>query len=480
MLKPTLTFFLSLGVTLGTTACSGGDGENDTPDSTGEGSDNDDDDDDDDGSAADDDDDDGDDDDGDLGDIFSDIDVAAHPEIATVPIVTWQQSRSTDATWIEFSFEDDEWLRSPEIPGAAGDNEQLMFGVPEGLDVSFRLVAQVDGDGVESAVSSTTNGSAPADMPRAAVMTYKANLASDNRWMLGAVSEKGSGGYGGPHWIYIIDRKARVVWYHRPRGGDGGELNQSFWPRLARDGTHITIDRQIRKEEGDLLFTTLDYRYQRSIRLPGQGDCYDVTDDGDVVYNTGDALMEVAPDGSVRELWSCWLDRCYANAVNWDPASDSVLVSFPYMNSVARIDRETGEELSIWGDIGGWSFDPPSLGLDFNHWANISPDGTFMVSSHLPNTNTHLFMEFEIDEPNETLRETWTYGAGTSDWAEERGMVARVEGGNSIGNYGPTGVIVEVTPDGEPAWRVVYDGKLLGNNILVDDLYALNRGPDDR
>ena len=55
-------------------------------------------------------------------------------------------------------------------------------------------------------------------------------------------------------------------------------------------------------------------------------------------------------------------------------------------------------------------------------------------------------------------------------------MVVRLPGGNRLGNYGPSGVIVEVTEDEQVAWRVDYD-RLLGNNVLVDDLYALNRGP---
>ncbi|MEE9383777.1 MAG: hypothetical protein V3V08_10220 [Nannocystaceae bacterium] len=426
---------------------------------------------------------------GDVGDdtnsagLFVAITYAPHPKVATMIVVRWRLTRVTDATWLEFSFEDDQWYASPERDGHVDAHLEVALGVPEGAALSLRLASRTSGKQMRSNIFRTTNGRAPKAMPRATVEIFDDQLASDNRWMIGAVSERGAGGYGGPNWIYIIDRRARVVWYHRPAGGINGELNQSFWPRLSRDGTHISLDRQIRAIDGDLLFTTLDFSYQREVRLPDQGDCYDVTDDGHILYTTRDnpaLLREVAPDGTRRDVWECKFEHCYSNTVNWDPASDAVLLSFPYINTVVQIDRASGKVRSLWGDEGDWSFSPEPLGLDFNHWPNITPEGTLMVSSHLPGTDTHLFMEYEINEAIKTLTKKWTYGEGQNDWAEERGMASRAPGGNMLGNYGSSGVIVEVTPDKQLAWRIVYEGRLLGNNTFIDDLYALNRGPETR
>ena len=80
----------------------------------------------------------------------------------------------------------------------------------------------------------------------------------------------------------------------------------------------------------------------------------------------------------------------------------------------------------------------------------------------------------------------WDFGANNNTIEDNGGHGTSCAGvfvgedttnGNTLGNYGPKGVIVEVTSDKEVAWRVDYDDKLLGNNILIDDLYALNRGP---
>lgn len=410
-------------------------------------------------------------------DAFSDIEIAALPQVQTVARVSWSQAVDLDAVWIEFSFETDEWMQSPERELAAGDHSEMMLGVPEGLSVEIRVVGRSARTEFVSPSLTHQNPMAPAAMPRPTIELFDADKASPNRWMLGESSEKGDGGYGGPHWVYIIDRKGRVVWYLRPAGGERGELNQGFWPRLARDGTHITLDQQIRRQDGELLFTTLDLEQQRTVELPGQGDCYDLTDDGHILYNRNDTLVEISPSGSTREVWQCDIGRCYANTVSWDPVYDAVLMSFPYSNLVVQIDRTSGEVLRRFGDGGDFSFEPADQGLEFNHWAHITDSGTFMVSTHLPGTRTHLFTEYEIDDASKTLRSKWSFGRGTQDWADERGMAMRIPGGGVLGNYGPSGVIVEVSDELEVAWRVEFGEKLLGNNILIDDLYALNRGP---
>ena len=57
--------------------------------------------------------------------------------------------------------------------------------------------------------------------------------------------------------------------------------------------------------------------------------------------------------------------------------------------------------------------------------------------------------------------------------------------GNTLGNYGTGGVIRELTPDGQTAFGVRFDvpegndfyNKMVGHNVLLEDLYALNGGP---
>jgi hypothetical protein len=136
---------------------------------------------------------------------------------------------------------------------------------------------------------------------------------------------------------------------------------------------------------------------------------------------------------------------------------------------------------------------PPSeWGFGFQHFPNITPDGTLILSSHMPGytdfettptPNQHAFLEFTIDRDAERLIEKWRYTDGT-EWPRSKGMAIRLANGNTLGNYGTGGVIRELTPDKETVFHVKFDheggndayNKMVGNTVLLDDLYALNGG----
>ena len=79
------------------------------------------------------------------------------------------------------------------------------------------------------------------------------------------------------------------------------------------------------------------------------------------------------------------------------------------------------------------------------------------------------------------MTETWRYTGGP-EWPRAKGMAVRLENGNTLANYGTGGVIREITPSRDTVWLVKFDtpggsdfyNKMVGNNELIDDLYALN------
>ena len=100
-----------------------------------------------------------------------------------------------------------------------------------------------------------------------------------------------------------------------------------------------------------------------------------------------------------------------------------------------------------------------------------------------PTPNQHAFLEFEIDRENERLIELWRYTEGP-EWPRAKGMAIRLANGNTLGNYGTGGAIREITPDKQTVFHVKFDipdgndayNKMVGNNVFIDDLYALNTG----
>jgi hypothetical protein len=342
------------------------------------------------------------------------------------------------------------------------------------------------------------------------VATYEPSLAGSDRWNLGSVedTQDTSTYYESAYWIYILDRQARIVWYYKDPLD-----SRILFPLVSADGTHITYDVNRFDWYGRVSVihrATLDFEYEEEIEMDNMSWGYAEEPDGKIIYNTVDyggggggwdmplTLYERQPDGTVRQIWESgtWAaglgisEECYSNTVNWDPERDTVLLSMPYLNTVLEIDRESGNLRSQWGDApGSWAFYPASAGLEFNHYPTITKDGTFMVSSHIPGGDqpgAHRIMEFELDEENQVLKELWTYGEGIDDWSMYSGEAFRMENGNTLINFGTAGSIREVTPDKETAWHVLWDAdfpqedynKLCGHNVFVDDLYALNKGPD--
>jgi hypothetical protein len=176
-------------------------------------------------------------------------------------------------------------------------------------------------------------------------------------------------------------------------------------------------------------------------------------------------------------------------------------MSFPYPGAIVEIDRQSGEMIGYYGNQeDAWAFaaplesPPTQWNFGFQHFPNISPTGTLMVSSHMPGyedfeqTPTpyqHAFIEFAIDRENQVLTELWRYTDGP-EWPRSRGMAIRLENGNTLANYGTGGVIREITPDKATVFYVKFDipsgddayNKLVGHNFLLDDLYALNGAPE--
>lgn len=454
------------------------------------------------------------------GDFVTAVSAHIHPEVETVLVVRWTQVRETPGVSLRYSFENDEWFETPVKPGLAADHEEVLLGIPEKTAVAFYFQQDPDSEslsdgGPPDAGASpihyfATTGDIPAAMPRPTVLSFDADAAGKERWLLGSVENTPSqdGYYIGPFWIYIIDREGRIVWYY----SDRGDNPCMAYPRAARDGSHLYIEKRMFYNAAGytpkVLRLTLDYRQAVEISVPGLDDCIDVTDDGSLLYNTwsrgGDAgLYERRADGSTRKIWDCaaWAfasgvtaasaNYCYSNTVNWNALNDSVTMSFPYINTAVEIDRQTGALLGQWGDApGSCSFVPETWSFEFNHFAGITPDDTLLISTHAPghgateDPGEHRFVEFEIDRENCRLVEKWSFGEGIGDWPMFKGEAHRTASGNTLVNYGTGGGIREVTPAGETVWHVKWDAdfeddrfnKMVGHNFLLDDLYPLCRG----
>lgn len=435
-------------------------------------------------------------------DFVSDVKITVHPQTSTILQVTWTQRQPADTTSLEFGFADGATMTSRPQPGAVGAHRDVVLGVPEKTVVAVRIVNRLAGLAYKTVEYQGTTGAIPSSFPKPQLLAYEPALASPERFMLGAV-DGSAGGCGdvfpcyylGPFWIYIMDRQGRIVWYW----ADMGDNASSAYPRVARDGAYIVVDKGRGGKTG-VVKMTLDHQYYQFIAIKDLDDAIDVTSDGSVLYDTNGELFELTKQGTTRSIWSCAKHfgpsfACYSNAVNWVAADDSVLLSFPTPCVVVQVSRKNGTLLGVYGNVGGsYAFSPSPWRLEFPHSPTITPDGTLLVSAHLPGypdgtaagPNHHAFEEFSIDRAARTLTQKWIYSDGP-EWAAAKGFAIRLANGNTLVNYGTGGVIREVTPDKKTVFQVKfaaqepsaspYFGRMVGNTVYVDDLYALNGGP---
>jgi arylsulfate sulfotransferase len=182
----------------------------------------------------------------------------------------------------------------------------------------------------------------------------------------------------------------------------------------------------------------------------------------------GDKLVEFQPDGTIVNEWKFFdlidpyrigygslttgfyaiaydgildepaPDWTHMNGIDYDPATDSILVSTNHLSTVMNLDRATGKLEWMFGDPAGWREpwsdlllepeDPAMIWSYHHHAPKWSPAGTLLLFDNgavrarpfdAPLSAEESFsraVEYAIDPDRRTLREVWSYGGpGAND-----------------------------------------------------------------
>jgi hypothetical protein len=416
----------------------------------------------------------------------TDVRVSVNDSVSTILEVDWTWPVASDAVWITYTFEDDEWWQTPVRVGDAGEHHEVLLGIPAETEVQLEIAS----DGYDSKAYTATTGSLPPKLPPADIVLFDELKASPDRWMLGSVDEL-PGAYDGPMWSFILDRKGRYVWYHKTP-----DRMLSMYVQPSPDDTHVMVDECALYAGGaDPGFTelTLDHRFQDTTSVPDHTLGADWTADGTFLYaanDSGELLLKArAPDGTTDVIWNstAWgEDVGYStlygwgtmpNTVVWDEKRSTVFWSMFTETQVVEISIPDGKIVRQFGSFGGSDFDPPESEVDYQHYVNWTPDGTIIASTHvLDAPGEQRTREYEVD--GDTLTNIWTFGEDFDHYAQYGGEAWRLPNGNTMIGYGTDGTVVEVAPDLEIVWQVEFEGNpLVGHMTLLDDLYPLNEGP---
>ncbi len=415
------------------------------------------------------------------GDLVENVSWQIHETVGSIVVVAWDQLADA-AVHLEFRVDDD-WLVSPTRDLAPGPQEELLLGVPYDHDVTFRVVAQGDGEpwtgeevlahtdpAPQGAFVSTLEQSDPSGWDPS--LEYVVAAIAWNRG-----------------WTLIIDRQARLVWaYQAPWGFT------SLYSRPSYDGTDILADHNSYWSQFDdgaaseILRMKIDGSVVDTHATPGLHHPFVEIADGSLVWGAADGFTEtvekLTPAGDRESLWSCTdfhdqlgiMGYCQSNTLSWNEVDDTYLFSLYSDETIVEFDPATGDTLRYFGHLpGAWDFDPPESAFHWQHGGHFTEEGTLLTSSHVSRDSDECVVrEYTLDESSDTLDEVWSYGVGNGVMAEVMGEVHRLPGGNTLHNYGSGGRLREVTPDGEVVWEVLWAGQLeLGRTTALQELYSM-------
>jgi len=418
----------------------------------------------------------------------SEVGWRVHEEIGSLVVVSWQQEVEAEA-YVQFSFDEGEWLVSPVRQVQPGPAEELLLGVPFGFEVTFEVVNDFGQGPLSTEGQVAVTGAQPEGLPPVTLMTQDpGRWEPTGNWLLGSINQEEGDWDPGHYWRFVLDRRGRYVWAQLTP-----DQRWSIYVQVARNGRDILWDDSDYWSElelgpnGQVHRTKIDGTVVASYATPQLQHAFVELPDESIVWGASDGvddqLKRVTADGYEEVLWSCaeYLagigsdEWCLHNGLYFDDARDTFLASFYSLDSILEIDRTTGEVVHSWGHLpDSWSFDPADSAFWTQHGPSYTDLGTLLVSTHRAEDDEEgVVREYALDHDGEVLQQIWSFGEGEGIVMESAGEAHRLPGGNTLHNMGSGCRVREITPDGDVVWDVSWPWpRLLGRTLLLEDLYA--------
>jgi hypothetical protein len=393
---------------------------------------------------------------------------------ASMPLavdVAWTSEAGT--SYVEYGETDSYGMTTPATDAA--DVQIALLGMPEDTDVYWRGVTEA-ASGTATCAGVTHTGTAPAEVPRVTV-TVNEEGQDAAPYVIGAFFT-GAGGTGSHPQRAAFRRDGTLVWYSfSDDNGTAMDLHYSFDGETILTNTYFGPmggeDSQIARTsmEGDVVATVATpLAHHMLCELPDGTIAYQALDTrsytnpdtGETANWVGDAIVEVAPDGSSKTVFSVWgvvpmrqngrmdrsiyggLDWTHGNMLRYDASTGEYLLSLGHADDILFIDRATGAVNRFYG-VDGIAADPP---FDYQHDVNILPNGNLLMFM----TDTDGAGAIEYARTDGGLKEVWRGAWGQAPFA--LGEARRLANGNTFVNEGSGLPLHEETPDGEVVWKL--------------------------
>lgn len=417
--------------------------------------------------------------------------------------VTWEAGAGAIDGIVDFGQDGDLEQSAPAVADGAGGFSATLVGLRPSTAVEFQVTETGEGSVRESEILRAETGARPASVPG---ITVDGSLAAPGAGFLLTSFVPGP--------AVIVDGDGEVVWWHQLEvdydhtitrtllSADGTGVVYLLWTNLHHGGPESWMRQLVRVSFDGQQVDTLELsgaHHDFALMPDGRLAClmYDAREVEGIVV-AADRLVEVAPDGSTRQIWTVWdhvefdPDQQYeggerwghCNAVDHDPVDDVIYVSCRNFSTIFRIDRATGEvewELGPGGDFvladgGTWFENEHQFQIDdgpANGPVNGSASGRALVFDNaIPTEANSAAREYLFDVQSGTAEEVWTYQPDPPLGVYAFGDVSRLPGGDTLIAWGSSGRIERLDAGGESVQRLdVALGAGVGYTTWVESLY---------
>ena len=415
-------------------------------------------------------------------------------DVGSVIRVSWSSDADTE-TWVSFgpAGNCEKWS-TPAEKGAS--REVLLLGLPTATDSCFQVVGESEGEVAQTDTWEFRTENLPAAFSAMEVESLNADLYDDG-FFVGSNPRN-------PAQVYVMDREGNIVWW---REGQGSNLStQMVFADDKQSFAYNSFDRDFAVDRSKIVRVGLDGQVLDTIDTPNGHHSFawlpndtlaylaiDVRETEEFGAVVGDAIMLDDGTGPVP-LYSTWddprilleehrqwedefypqgIDWTHANYLSYSEERNSFTISFANAEAVVEVDATTGEHLRSIGQDGTHSVEEGLIGRP--HAGYWTEDGTLMVFTTplWGEGKNSIGIELAFDDEAKSTEVVWEYGYDLGYHTIIMGETNRLPNGNVLMNFGSSGIVEEVTPEGEPVWRVyTATGTFPGHWSFVRSLYS--------
>lgn len=374
------------------------------------------------------------------------------------------------------------------------EHDVLVAGMPAGVDWQLRVVSETEAERWASEVLPMAAVYAPTGLPVPSLTVPPTEAV--NGFQLVPLPATG-GAY-----VAMLNRTGEPVWWNKAlpqsvfRSRYDAAAQTVTYVGLNQDtGAQTFITSTLEREETRVPAPQM--AHQDFALLPEGGFVVLVLDDRDVDGTTvrGESLQEVAPDGSVRVLWSSWdsltwdgsgmqteggaIEWPHANSLSYDADRRKVMVSLFYLDAIAQIDRDTGTlDWLLGGEQSDWTVE--GEGFAGQHAPVMLDDGRLLVlMDNGPLASGGKPAEaraYDLNADTMTATERWTFDDGAVHTGVILGDVSWIGDDAAVVNWGSTGLIQQVNAAGEIQMQLNFGlGEFAEFSEHIDELAGATR-----